>query len=204
MNNHLQNLETGPRAFANQSGDLTDKVEQNQVSQQSLIANQQANGTHDVEAFPDGGKEAWLCAAGTAGIMFCSLGYANSFGVFQSYYMHHQLQNHSPDDISWIGSIQVFLVFLSGAIGGPIFDRYGAWVIRPAAVVYVLSVMLTSICTEYWHFVLAQGVLSGISNGLLMFPAMAAVPQYFDRKRGAAMGLAIAGSSLGAVVFPIV
>lgn len=64
--------------------------------------------------------------------------------------------------------------------------------------------MLTSICTEYWHFVLAQGVLSGISNGLLMFPAMAAVPQYFDRKRGLAMGLAIAGSSLGAVVFPIV
>lgn len=69
---------------------------------------------------------------------------------------------------------------------------------------YVLSIMLTSIASEYWHFMLAQGILSGISNGLLMFPAMAATPQYFFKKRGAAMGLAIAGSSVGAIVFPIV
>jgi len=32
---------------------------------------------------------------------------------------------------------------------------------------------------------------------------MAAVGQYFDKKRGAAMGIAIAGSSVGGVVFPI-
>lgn len=82
--------------------------------------------------FPEGGSQAWLVAAGTAGILFCSLGYSNSFGVFQSYYMRHQLQEHTPDDISWIGSIQAFLVFSSGAIGGPIFDRYGAWVIQVA------------------------------------------------------------------------
>jgi MFS family permease len=49
-----------------------------------------------------------------------------------------------------------------------------------------------------------QGVLSGVSNSLLMFPSMAATPQYFFKKRGAAMGMAIAGSSLGAIVFPIV
>ncbi|KAL8344983.1 hypothetical protein RB601_005152 [Gaeumannomyces tritici] len=204
MENRLQSLGTGPAAFSNQGGGPNDKVVGEHVSQQSLIANTQTNGPDDGEDFPDGGKEAWLCAAGTAGIMFCTLGYANSFGVFQAYYMHHQLRDHSPDDISWIGSIQVFLVFASGAVGGPIFDRFGAWVIRPAAIAYLASVMLTSVCTAYWHFVLAQGVLSGVSNGLLMFPAMAAVPQHFNRRRGAAMGLAIAGSSLGAVVFPVV
>ncbi|KAL0938465.1 monocarboxylate permease-like protein [Colletotrichum truncatum] len=154
--------------------------------------------------FPEGGTQAWLVAAGTASILFCSLGYTNSFGVFQAYYMRNQLSNHTPDDISWIGSIQAFLVFASGAVGGPIFDRYGAWVIRPAAVLYLFSIMMTSLCKEYWHFMLAQGVLSGISNGLIMFPAMAATPQYFFKKRGAAMGIAIAGSSVGAVVFPIV
>jgi MFS family permease len=64
--------------------------------------------------------------------------------------------------------------------------------------------MITSICEKYWHFVLVQGVLGGISNGFLMFPSMAATPQYFNKKRGAAMGLAIAGSSVGAIVFPVV
>jgi MFS family permease len=76
-------------------------------------------------------------------------------------------------------------------------------VIRPASVLYVFSIMMTSICTRYWHFMLAQGLLGGVATGLVMFPAMSALPHYFHERRGAAMGLAIAGSSLGAVVFPI-
>jgi len=50
---------------------------------------------------------------------------------------------------------------------------------------------------------LAQGVLMGIAIGLLMFPAMAAVSQYFDKKRAAALGLAVSGSSIGGIVIPI-
>lgn len=51
---------------------------------------------------------------------------------------------------------------------------------------------------------LAQGLLSGLANGLTMAPAISVIPQYFKKKRGAAMGLVIAGSSLGGVVLPIV
>lgn len=36
-----------------------------------------------------------------------------------------------------------------------------------------------------------------------MSPAMAATSQFFSKKRGAAMGLAVAGSSLGGIIFPI-
>ena len=50
---------------------------------------------------------------------------------------------------------------------------------------------------------LAQGVLMGIAIGLLMFPAMAAVSQYFDKKRATALSLALSGSSIGGVVVPI-
>lgn len=76
-------------------------------------------------------------------------------------------------------------------------------VIRPAAVLFILSIMLTSVCKEYYQFVLAQGILGGLSNGMTMFPAMAAGPQYFNKRRAAAMGIGIAGSSLGGVVWPI-
>ena len=64
--------------------------------------------------------------------------------------------------------------------------------------------MMTSISTKYWHFMLAQGILTGLSTGMVMFPAMSATTQYFHKRRGAAMGITIAGSSLGAVVFPVV
>ncbi|KAH7163549.1 major facilitator superfamily domain-containing protein [Dactylonectria estremocensis] len=160
--------------------------------------------TAEQDEFPDGGLRAWLVAVGAACAFFCTLGYTNVFGIFQAYYMFNQMPDRSADDIAWIGSIQAFLIFATGAVGGPLFDRFGAWLVRPAAVLYVFAIMMTSVCESYWQFMLAQGVLTGLANGLLMFPALSAVPQWFNARRGAAMGIAIAGSSLGAVVFPIV
>ncbi|KAK0738160.1 major facilitator superfamily domain-containing protein [Schizothecium vesticola] len=152
---------------------------------------------------PDGGLRAWLVALGAASTAFACLGLTNSFGVFQSYYATQLLSSSSPDAIAWIGSLSTFLQFAFGGLAGPLFDRFGpAWIIRPAAVTYVLSIFLLSLCTQYWHFML-QTVLSGLSMAMLQFPAFAAVSQYFDRRRGAALGLVLAGSSVGGVVFPI-
>lgn len=72
----------------------------------------------------------------------------------------------------------------------------------PSAIVYQFSIFMTSLCKEYWQFMLARGVLGGLANGFTMAPSMAATPQYFKEKRGAAMGIAIAGSSLGGVILP--
>lgn len=74
---------------------------------------------------------------------------------------------------------------------------------QPAAVVYVFSVMMLSLCKEYWHMMLVQGVLMGVSMGFLQFPAFAAVSQYFDKNRAAALGVVVSGSSIGGVVIPI-
>ncbi|KAK3356482.1 major facilitator superfamily domain-containing protein [Lasiosphaeria hispida] len=156
----------------------------------------------DKENFPEGGLQAWLVAAGATGVVFSTLGYTNSFGVFLPYYLGHQLLGESPDNVAWIGSVQATLSFATGMVAGPLFDRYSVLVIRLAAVAYVIAVMLTSICKEYWHFMLAQGVLSGITTGLLLSPAMAVVSQYFHRRRGAALGLVVAGSSAGGILFP--
>lgn len=78
--------------------------------------------------FPDGGARAWLVAAGAATAFFCTLGFTNSFGVFQAYYQFHQMPNEPADNIAWIGGIQAFLIFAVGSVAGPLFDRYGTWV----------------------------------------------------------------------------
>lgn len=82
----------------------------------------------DISAAPDGGLRAWLAAAGGSCIFFSALGFANAFGVFEEYYLSHQLSGKSADDVAWIGSLASCLQFMSGAIGGPLFDRYGGWV----------------------------------------------------------------------------
>ncbi|KAJ4316819.1 hypothetical protein N0V84_007687, partial [Fusarium piperis] len=153
---------------------------------------------------PDGGLQAWLVVAGGACIFFSCLGFANSFGVLQEYYMTHQLHGESADKVAWIGSMSTFIQFAAGAIGGPMFDRFGVKVIRPAALCYIFATMMTSLCTKYWQFMLAQGVLMGVAMAFLQLPAFAAISQYFDKKRAAAFGLVVSGSSVGGVVFPIV
>lgn len=77
---------------------------------------------------PDGGLEAWLVAAGAFCVFFAGLGFVNSNGVFIEYYLSHQLSHRSADDVSWIASLSTFIQFASGLVGGPLFDRYGAWV----------------------------------------------------------------------------
>ena len=94
----------------------------------SLVKDEQTSSEDDGSEYPEGGLQAWLVAAGAAGSFFCTLGYTNVFGIFQAYYKFNQLPDTSADAIAWIGSIQSFLIFAIGAVGGPLFDRYGAWV----------------------------------------------------------------------------
>lgn len=63
--------------------------------------------------------------------------------------------------------------------------------------------MLTSLCKEYYQFLLCQGILGGISNGILYTPSISVIGHYFNGRRALAMGIASSGSSLGGVIFPI-
>ena len=68
----------------------------------------------------------------------------------------------------------------------------------------VFCIMMISLCHSFWQFLLAQGVLLGISMALSTWPMVALVGQYFKRSRAAATGIVVAGSSLGGIVWPIV
>ncbi len=62
--------------------------------------------------YPDGGLRAWLTVLGSAAFLFCC-GQLTAFGVFETWYSEHQLQSVSPSTISWIGSIQLWVLYFS-------------------------------------------------------------------------------------------
>jgi hypothetical protein len=109
--------------------DVVDVPKDERSAQATVEASEkgQIEAEGDITA-PDGGLEAWLVAAGAFAICFCALGFANSLGTLIEYYLTHQLQDSSPDDVAWVGSLGVFLQFAVGAVSGPLFDRFGAWV----------------------------------------------------------------------------
>ncbi|KAI8631700.1 MFS general substrate transporter [Xylariaceae sp. FL1651] len=152
---------------------------------------------------PDGGTVAWTQVAMGHLVIFNTWGFVNSFGVFQSYYT--VALNRSRSDVSWIGSIQIFLLFAVGAFSGRALD---AGLFRPVTFAgyffHVLGIFLTSISTQYWHVLLTQGILVGIGNGLLFCPTISLVGTYFSRWKSFAMGVAAAGSATGSLVYPVV
>ena len=103
-------------------------IEATQKVATDIITSTERSEKEVIEKAPDGGLRAWLVTAGTACIFFSALGFSNSFGIFEEYYLSHQLKNESADKVAWIGSLAAFLQFATGALGGPLFDRYGAWV----------------------------------------------------------------------------
>ncbi|KAH8658498.1 major facilitator superfamily domain-containing protein [Xylariales sp. PMI_506] len=153
--------------------------------------------------FPEGGLRAWVVVSGSAAIMFCGFGYLTGFGIYQQWYTEHQLSSYTQSDISWIGSFQIFLNFAGGLVAGPVLDRFGYVAVLPASVIYVVSLVLTSFCKEYYQFFLAQAVLSGICLGFLFSNALAIIGQYFNRRYGLAAGVVMSGAALGGVIFPI-
>lgn len=155
-------------------------------------------------AFAEGGRRGWLTVLGAFGVQFSTFGYATSYGVYETYYSETLLKNHTLSEIAWIGSIQTWALLSTSIVSGPLADRFGLQVILwPGTAVYVLAVLMVSFCADYWHFLLCQGFLLGISAGMIFVPCVSAVAHHFHRKRGLAMALASVGSPLGGIVFPL-
>ncbi|KAF9076392.1 MFS general substrate transporter [Rhodocollybia butyracea] len=167
----------------------------------SSISAAAANGQTD---FPDGGLRAWLVVLGTAFSTLASFGYINSWGVFQSYYEQTLLKDHSPSSIAWIGSLQICLVFLPALFSGRLFDLgIFKFPFMVASAVLVVSTFLVAQCTQYWQFVLCQGLATGLGVGMIFGPSLSILGHWFKQKRGIAMGLTTFGSSVGGTFFPI-
>ncbi|BEI85676.1 hypothetical protein CcaverHIS002_0510770 [Cutaneotrichosporon cavernicola] len=153
----------------------------------------------------DGGREAWMTLAGAFCAMFVQFGLNNAFGVFQAYYQTHQLSNYTSDAVGWLGGIQQFLFLSGGLVTGRLLDAYGPHIcIVPGSILLVASLMITSVCTKYYHFMLGQAVLFGIGAALIFTPVIALPNQHFPRRRAMAGALAISGSGLGGLCWPII
>ena len=159
--------------------------------------------TLDIGPPPDGGIGAWTQVVMAHLSVFNTWGYINTFGVFQTYYV--AALNHPPSSISWVGSAQIFLLFFIGTFSGRATD-YGLFRVTYllGSIFQVLGVFMTSISTKYWQLFLAQGICTGIGNGLVFCPVLALVSTYFSSKKSLAISIVACGTASGGLVFPAI
>ncbi|KAJ7330316.1 MFS general substrate transporter [Mycena albidolilacea] len=156
--------------------------------------------------FPEGGLRAWATVAGAFLVQFCGVGYTTSYGVYQDFYTRDYLTHSSSSAISWIGSINAFIVISGGLITGRLYDRgYFYHLMWGGGLLQCFSLFMLSFCKhEQWYQIfLAQGLGVGIGAGTIYTSTVALISHYFQKRRALAMTIASAGTSLGAVVHPI-
>lgn len=188
-----------------------------------------SNINPDAEAQPDADPRqdvektvsAWICVLGSFLALIPTFGksttpidgpstdhgsgFMNSLGTVQTYLSMNQLHDYSEGEVGWISGLFLFLSLILNVQVGPMVDVHGPNIIGPVgAVLYVAMFLLMAECRNYWHFMLCLGVFGSIGAAMTMVVAIAIVGKLFVRKRGLAMGITLAGSSIGAVIFPII
>ncbi|KDR74772.1 hypothetical protein GALMADRAFT_70573 [Galerina marginata CBS 339.88] len=154
----------------------------------------------------DGGLKAWSTLFGAWLVLFATVGYVYSFGVFQDYYTRFYLSDHSPSKIGWIGSFQIMMPFFFGVVSGKLFDAgYFHALQISGAIIFVISLFSLSLAKpqEYVQIFLSQGLGMGLGMGFVFVPSLSITSHHFVRRKAFATGVAMTGVSLGAVIFPI-
>ncbi|KAJ6533336.1 major facilitator superfamily domain-containing protein [Mycena vulgaris] len=155
---------------------------------------------------PEGGVRAWATVFGAFLIQFCGFGYTTSFGVYQDFYTRDYLAHFSSSSISWIGSLNAFIVISAGLIAGRLHDQGHFYLlVWSGSLLQAFSLFMLSLCKreQFYQIFLAQALGMGLGAGIVYIPSVAVVSHYFKTRRALAMTFVAAGSSLGAVIHPI-
>ena len=132
-------------------------------------------------------------------------GLVTAWGTFQALYTTFPSIG-SVLAVSWIGSLQTFLLLITAPAVGLFSDRgYVRHLIILGTILSTLGMLLSSFLVSKFAGVLVfQGVMAGVGLGCVCTPSMVVLPAYFTRWRAVALGIATAGAGIGGVVYPLI
>ena len=86
----------------------------------------------------------------------------------------------------------------------PRHAKFRIWIITAGISIMTLAFFLASYAEEPWQVVVLQGHLFGIGGVMLNYVHVSVFPEWFDKRRGEAMGIIWVGFRLGSVASPLV
>ena len=124
-------------------------------------------------------------------------------GTLQTYLQENELSGYSSGEIGWITGLYTALTLFLGLQTGPIVDRYSPNIIAPISCLLMPPMFfILGECTKYWHFILCLGVLGGMGGAISSTLALSITGKLFTRLRGLAIGVGLAGSAVGGMLYP--
>ncbi|CZS99170.1 hypothetical protein WAI453_008338 [Rhynchosporium graminicola] len=139
-----------------------------------------------------------------------TIGLNQAYGVFQAYYISSTQtlltsKDNSPALVAFVGTFAYGLTWSGSILINPLLTRMSLPQLRKLCILGVLlmslGIGLASIATTVWQLLLTQGLLYGAGSSLLYFPILSSAPEYFDERRGSAMGFILSGAGIGGLIF---
>ena len=148
------------------------------------------------------GYYGWVIVATS----FLTLGVA--FGVWYSFSV---LYIAIINDFGWqrattAGIFSLFTIshYLCAFLTGWLIDRFGPRLVIPFGALWLaVSLNLLTKATDIWDFYLIYGIMAAVGVSLIGFvPHATFLPRWFSKRRGLAIGMAMAGVGVGMLTIP--
>ncbi|ELT92539.1 hypothetical protein CAPTEDRAFT_219362 [Capitella teleta] len=152
----------------------------------------------DEDRAPDGGW-GWVIVFGATMTHFLLVGIARCLGVI--YLCLRERYQSSAANTAWVASAFNTSRTLTAPLASMLCERFGCRAVAfVGGLIFSVGLMISAFSTSLLFMLFSFGLLSGFGGVLVFTPAYIIVGQYFDKRKGTAMGLATIGSGLGNVV----
>ncbi|ELT99982.1 hypothetical protein CAPTEDRAFT_136933 [Capitella teleta] len=153
----------------------------------------------DENKVPDGGW-GWVIVFGATMTHFLLVGIARCLGVI--YLCLRERYQSSAANTAWVASAFNTSRTLTAPLASMLCERFGCRVVAyVGGLIFSVGLMISAFSTSLLFMLFSFGLLSGFGGVLVFTPAYIIVGEYFDKRKGTAMGLATIGSGLGSLIF---
>ncbi|KAJ5812448.1 hypothetical protein N7474_008749 [Penicillium riverlandense] len=185
---------------------ITDDLENNRADQSISPAYDAGAPNTDVPpANKSDGGYGWVCVVAMLLITAHTWGVNGAFGVYLAHYLDsNTFPGTSELTYSFIGGLSISQITFIAPLVTKCVHTFGT---RPTLLVGVVletgGLIAASFATKVWHLFLTQGLLFGWGSSFLYVGAVGIVPQWFEKRKSVANGIAAGGSGLGGLIWSL-
>ncbi|GFR00076.1 monocarboxylate transporter 12 [Trichonephila clavata] len=161
------------------------------------------NARERVSYVPDSdtdGGWGWVIVAATFFIRVIVDGFIYTFGIFYVEFLEYFKCTSSA--ASLVMSLLVGICYLVGPIASGLINKYGCRIVSSlGTAIACIGLLLSLPVPRVEYLLITVGLISGTGFGFLYLPTIVSVALHFEKKRATAMGISMAGSGIGALIF---
>ncbi|XP_055758525.1 monocarboxylate transporter 9-like isoform X1 [Salvelinus fontinalis] len=147
----------------------------------------------------DGGW-GWVIVVACSMAQFLAYGSPQSVGVLYPQWLHAFQEGKGMT--AWVGSLVSGVGLIASPVCSACVDNFGA---RPvtifSGVMVAGGLMLSAFAPNVQFLIFSYGIVVGLGCGLVYAATLTITCQYFDKRRGLALGIVTTGTSVGGFLY---